>query len=315
MADFNDTDDLHDTDDAHDAHDMDESRAAGGIPWLKVIFVSLAIVAVIAVCIVIYRRQVRLVKTQPMLIPNPTHMSKQPVISGNTAMLSKTGREYTYNFWINVNDWSKGYDSVKNVLTRSKSSPFTNPQTLSNPSIWFYPKDNSLAIRVSTMANDTQYDRQLYPDYQQQTGSVGSATYTVVNPYLYHKNPNYADQQYFLDTTYVCDVANIPLQRWVMVSVILWNRTLDVYVNGMLVRSAILPGIPLFDANDLSNIYVGSSRADGTFNGHMSRLKYYNRAITANEVMELYRTGPLSSSVWWNNLKHKIKLTLDVSEE
>jgi hypothetical protein len=286
----------------------------GDIPWLKVVFVSLAIVAVIIVCIVIYRRQVTLARTQPMLIPNPTHMSKQPVISGNSAMLSKTGREYTYNFWINVNDWSKGYDSVKNVLTRSKANPFTNPQTLSNPSIWFYPKDNSLAIRVSTMANDTQYDRQLYPDYEKQTGSVGSAAYTVVNPYLYHKNPNYADQQYYLDTTYVCDVSNIPLQRWVMVSVILWNRTLDVYVNGMLVRSAILPGIPLFDANDLSNIYVGSSRSDGTFNGHMSRLKYYNRAITANEVMGLYRTGPLSSSVWWNNLKHKIKLTLDVSE-
>ena len=297
---------------------MVETNSASDIPWVRIIFISLMIVVLIIICVVIYRQQVTLVKTQPMLISKPTSMTHAPIIKAkNKAQLSTVGREYTYNFWINVSDWSKGYGNVKNVLTRSAYNPFTVPKSLSNPSIWFYPEDNNLAVRVSTMVNNTQYDTTLYPDYPQKLQSAsGNGVYTVVNPYLYHSvSKNNPEQSSYLDTTVVCDISNIPLQRWVMVSVMLWNRTLDVYINGMLVRSAVLPGVPLFNVNDLSNIYVGSGRADGTFNGYISRLKYYQRAITAKEVMGLYRTGPLPANFWWSNLKQKIKLTLDVSND
>ena len=109
------------------------------IPWVKVIFVSLGIVALLAICVYIYRRNVHLAKTEPMLISDPTLMSNAPAISGNKAALSTTGSEYTYNMWINVNDWQKGYGNVKNVLTRANSNPFTTPRVISNPTIWFYP--------------------------------------------------------------------------------------------------------------------------------------------------------------------------------
>jgi hypothetical protein len=288
------------------------------IPWVKVIFVSLAIVALIIVCVVIYRHSVTLARTQPMLIANPIMMSPLNVTAAKTkAQMSSVGREYTYNFWINVNDWGKGYGNVKNVLTRSAHNPFTVPKILSNPSIFFYPEDNNLAIRVSTMKNNVQYDPTLYPEYDAVQSPNGNGVYTVVNPYYYNQSNTQttASTSTHLDTTIVCDVANIPLQRWVMVTVILWNRTLDVYINGMLVRSAILPGVPLFNANDLSQIFVGSNSSQNTFNGYISRLKYYQRAITAKDVMGLYKTGPLPANFWWSNLKQNIKVTLDVSND
>lgn len=297
--------------------DSSLNSAHSSISWVKIICISLAIVILIVICVVIYRQQLTLTKTQPMLIKHPTMMSQASTINAKTkAQLSTVGREYTYNFWINVNDWGKGYGNVKNVLTRSAYNPFTTPLTLSNPSIWFYPEDNNLAIRVSTMVNNVEYDKKLYPTYQTLQSPTGNGVYTVVNPYYYYNAfKNGQANSPLLDTTIVCDVANIPLQRWVMVSVILWNRTLDVYINGMLVRSAVLPGVPLFNTNDLNNIYVGSPRDDGTINGYISRLKYYQRAITAKEVMDLYQNGPLPANFWWTSLKQNIKLTLDISND
>jgi hypothetical protein len=293
----------------------DESTTGAGVPWMKVVLIALGIVAVIIACVAIYKYHLSIAKSQPMLIDRPSLMTIANVPPSNVPELSANGREYTYNFWINVNDWSKGYGQVKHVLTRSNDDPSRGlGKVLTNPTIWLYPTDNKIAIRVSTMkSNSDSYDKSVFPKYETMNAPHTNHKYTVVNPYYYHKKD--ANMKQYLDTTVVCDIANIPLQRWVMVSVILWNRTMDVYINGMLVRSAVLPGIPYFRTNGLKNIYVGDKRPGHTFNGHISRLKYYNRAITAKEVMGLYESGPLPAAYWWNNLKQNIKVTLDVTSE
>lgn len=291
----------------------DESSTGAGVPWMKVILIALGMVAVIIACVAIYKYHLSIAKTQPMLIDSPSLMTMAQV--PQAPELSTSGREYTYNFWININDWSKGYGNVKHVLTRSSADPTQGKgKLLTNPTVWLYPKDNKLAIRVSTMKSDSDsYDRNVYPNYDVMNAPRTTQRYSVVNPYYYEQNEKPSEQ--YLDTTFVCDIANIPIQRWVMVSVILWNRTMDVYINGMLVRSAVLPGVPYFRSSGLKDIYVGNKRANKTFNGHISRLKYYNRAVTAKEVMDLYEKGPLPASYWWTNLKQNIKVTLDVTSE
>lgn len=291
---------------------MADDSSTAGVPWMKIALISIGIVVVIIVCIAIYRYQTSIARSQPMLIESPSLMTMARATS--VPALSATGREYTYNFWINVNDWSKGYGHVKHVLTRASTNPSTgNGQVLTNPTIWMYPKDNKLAVRVSTMQSESDdYDQQVFPKYDVMNApNTTNQKYTVVNPHFYESRTETKGK--FLDTTFVCDIANIPIQRWVMVSVIMWNRTIDVYINGMLVRSAVLPGVPYFQPNGLSNIYVGNKNVNKTFNGYISRLKYYNRAITAKEVMALYEKGPMPAGYWWSNLKHNIKMTLDVS--
>ena len=59
-----------------------------------------------------------------------------------------------------------------------------------------------------------------------------------------------------------CDVANIPIQKWVNLMVSVFNKTMDVYVDGKLVRTCLLPGLPRLDSNaDLAiiAIYRGKS--------------------------------------------------------
>ena len=64
----------------------------------------------------------------------------------------------------------------------------------------------------------------------------------------------------------------------------------------------------------LSKVFIGTNNATHAFNGHISRVKYYNRAITAQEVMDLYVKGPLPASFWWSSIKNRIKVTLDINQ-
>ncbi len=106
-------------------------------------------------------------------------------------------------------------------------------------------------------------------------------------------NPNLGDLRHE-NTNEICDLVEIPIQRWVHLSVVLWNRTTDIYLNGKLVRSCILKGIPKVPWD--SDLHV--SHNDG-FDGALAQLRYFNRALNASEIYKLYSKGPLH----WNLLK------------
>ena len=278
----------------------------------KIAIIVAVVIVIIAVIVIIYRINQSKAKTEPMLISKPTSPTNIQPIKGVKAPLSVTGREYTYNFWINIRSWHSTTEP-QCVLYRSSNGPDVSHENgggIANPSIWLYPNENKMMVRVSTIKGDTVYDKNTYANSPTVNGgSDGSTVYTAVNPVSLAAN-NSNDKSAWLQTSYACDIDNIPLQRWVQVTAILWNRTLDVYINGKLVRSCILPGIPVHEDDELQTIYVGSNK---TFNGYISRLKYYNRAITAKDVMTLYERGPLPVNWWWQALKNRIKVTLDIN--
>lgn len=106
-------------------------------------------------------------------------------------------------------------------------------------------------------------------------------------------DPNLGDLSQ-TDTNEICDLVELPIQRWVHVGVVLWNRTTDIYLNGKLVRSCILKGVPKVPWTE--NLYVAGK--DG-FDGAIAQLRYFNRALNATEMYKLYSKGPLH----WNLLK------------
>ena len=111
-------------------------------------------------------------------------------------------------------------------------------------------------------------------------------------------------------TNEICDLVELPIQRWVHVGVVLWNRTTDIYLNGKLVRSCILKGVPKVPWKD--KLYVSGN--DG-FDGAMAQLRYFSRALNASEIYKLYSKGPLH----WNLLKEfkdlfpKVEISAQVS--
>jgi len=113
-----------------------------------------------------------------------------------------------------------------------------------------------------------------------------------------------------LDPNTICDLVEIPVQRWVHVGVVLWNRTTDIYLNGKLARSCILKGDPKIPSNE--SLYVCR---DGGYNGAISQLRYYNRSLNAAEIYRIYSKGPLHWSLLkeFSDLFPKVSVSANVS--
>jgi len=88
------------------------------------------------------------------------------------------------------------------------------------------------------------------------------------------------------------DITNIPVDKWFHLSVQVTDRYLDIYLNGHLKKRHILDGIPRQNYGD---IYINSF---GGFSGWMSKIRYYDRAISTNELESIVREGP-------SNIKQK----------
>lgn len=106
-------------------------------------------------------------------------------------------------------------------------------------------------------------------------------------------------------------VSNIPLQRWVHVVVTTHNRTLDLYLNGKLVRSRLLDNIPVENnkGDDSGGKGITICNASSTYDGKFSRFSYHEKALNPRDVREIYAKGPEPSSLLGGLLgKYKIKL-------
>jgi len=86
-------------------------------------------------------------------------------------------------------------------------------------------------------------------------------------------------------------IPDIPLNKWVNVMILCRNRVLDVYINGIITKSATLDGVPKQNYGD---VYVAMN---GGFNGYISNLWYYDHALGVLAIQELVKKGPNTSMV------------------
>lgn len=87
-------------------------------------------------------------------------------------------------------------------------------------------------------------------------------------------------------STSATSLDNIPLQKWVNVLVSVYGRTMDVYLDGKLVKTTLLPGVPNVDPN--ANVYITPG---GGFDGWTSNFQYYPNALNPQDVWNIYAKG------------------------
>jgi hypothetical protein len=91
-----------------------------------------------------------------------------------------------------------------------------------------------------------------------------------------------------LDGTALCDLPAIDLQKWVCVVVAVNGRTVDVYIDGKLARSCVLPALFKVDGSH----YTADLLDYGGFGGYVNSIQMYNYALNPNAVYNLYMGGP-----------------------
>ena len=99
-----------------------------------------------------------------------------------------------------------------------------------------------------------------------------------------------SDRQAFEDKCGKCLVEDFPLQKWVHVVVSQYNQVVDIYVDGKLRSSCVMPGFPMLTQENLV------LSPDGGFSGQMTNVTYYNTALGADEVFAIYKDGPEGSN-------------------
>ena len=82
------------------------------------------------------------------------------------------------------------------------------------------------------------------------------------------------------------DIDNIPLHKWMHLTVMCHSNKLDVFVNGFLKKQLILNGIPKQNYGD---IYINSF---GGYDGFLSEMRYYDYAISMPVLEDIIRAGP-----------------------
>ena len=96
-------------------------------------------------------------------------------------------------------------------------------------------------------------------------------------------------------------IQNIPIQKWCNIIISTNTRAVDTYIDGKLVNTHVLEGVPSTDKN--APIFV---TPDGGFAGETSKFRYYSRSISPREAYDIYREGPGSN--WLSDMLSQYKL-------
>jgi hypothetical protein len=99
-------------------------------------------------------------------------------------------------------------------------------------------------------------------------------------------------------------VGNIPLQKWVNLTLSAYGRSLDIYIDGKLVRTCLLPGVAKIDAT--SNVYV---TPNGGFSGWTSTFQYWANSCDPQKAWNIYKKG-YGGSMLGNFGKYSVKVSL-----
>jgi len=91
-----------------------------------------------------------------------------------------------------------------------------------------------------------------------------------------------------LDSSPLCDLPEVELQRWVNITAAVNGKTVDVYLDGKLARSCVLPSFFKVDAGG----YSASLLSYGGFGGQISTTTMYDAALNPEVVYKNYIAGP-----------------------
>jgi hypothetical protein len=179
----------------------------------------------------------------------PQEPSSQGAVTITRSVNADDGIEFTWSVWIYIDDLTYNSDKYKCVFYKGNDYA-TNPDANEEQQGLNFP-NNAPGLYIAPNTNNLV---------------VFMNTFNVINEEI--------------------TVNDIPLNKWVNVIIRCQNNTLDVYINGTIIKSHKLHGVPKQNYGD---VYVAPN---GGFSGYISNLWYHNYAIGTNEITSLVTKGP-----------------------
>ena len=194
-------------------------------------------------------------------------------LSIKASKLSGAGStNYTYSFWIYVNDYNINYGEKKLVLQRKHVGTDNT----------YYPR-----IYLGENQNDMHFE-------------------------ISYKNQSNTVEQHKID------IKTIPLQKWNHIIMTKSGDTIDIYIDGKLVKTSIMPNVAEkpHPETDITLTPVNEQGNKG-FSGYLSKINYFSNAINTREAYQLYKEGYGSGFLgsFFNRFKLKFAFLQDNQEK
>jgi len=114
-----------------------------------------------------------------------------------------------------------------------------------------------------------------------------------------------------------CTIRNVQLQKWINLTMSVYGNTLDLYLDGKLVRTCIMQTPTPLSAGE--NVYIGGgystspsfSPHDGDLNGYISNVVYKDTYFTPEEAWSIYSDGYSGSGMF--DFLHSYKLNFSLT--
>ena len=211
----------------------------------------------------------------------------QKIEASNLASSSSAGAtsNYTYSIWFYIDDWNVKYGEPKVVFGRMASEM---DKTQPCPLVSLAPLENNLIVSLA-----------IYPGMDtapiEDTTTTTDTTATVSETSIHR-----------------CMVANIPIQKWVNVLISTYGRSLDIYIDGKLVRTCVLPGVARIESS--TPVYI---TPNGGFSGYTAKFQYWPDSCDPQKAWNIYKAGYGASMLAGLLGKYTVKVSLmegDVEE-
>lgn len=223
---------------------------------------ALRIVLIVLLLILVYYI-IRYILIEPHTLQGIQNGTSGSIISASS--LASNGSNvpssnFAYAIWFYVNDWNYRYGEPKVIFGRmgAKSTGGADGSIDGISGL-----DPCPAVVLGAVENNIAVSLGCYPGIDQEPTTPGGTT-----------------------VVHTASISNIPIQKWVHLLISVYGRTMDLYIDGKLVRTSLLPGVACI--NVASNIYVTPS---GGFNGWTSKLQYYPDSINPQEAWNIYKRG------------------------
>ncbi len=203
------------------------------------------------------------------------------------------GGEYSITFWTYITAYKDQVGKAKHILELAPNTTTGSPK--STLVVGLGPFNNKLMVRVNT-------------------NSTGTEQLTSANVQGIFQPTQVPSGQLLNDTMPMCDLPEVELQRWVCFGIVLNGRTVDVYMDGKLARSCVLPSFYTVDANGVSMKILQY----GGYDGYLSNLVAHNVALNPEQMYRIYMSGPVDESVatgFWGWVRNVFKVKGEVTYE
>ncbi len=204
-------------------------------------------IIIIILLIIVIRYITNDVNTLSSLMSGQTMKKIEPNELDSSSNSGNTSN-FTYSIWFFIDDWNYRYGESKVIFGRMTTGSGKKEPC---PSVTLGPLQNNIVVSLA-----------VYPGLDEEPEDGTN--------YIIHN----------------CGISNVPIQRWCNLLISVYGRTLDIYLDGKLVRTCVLPGVAKIDSS--APIYVTPI---GGFSGWTSKFQYWTDSSNPQKAWDIYASG------------------------